>query len=59
MPYVREFGLLTIGLPVNFDSKSISNAANSILNNVRDKKLKRIFYKCKVKHALNPTCSLC
>ena len=32
--------------------KSISIAANSLLNNVKDKKLKKVFDTCKVIHAL-------
>ena len=36
----------------NFDSKSISITANSLLSNVKDKKLKKVFGKCKVIHAL-------
>ena len=36
----------------NFDSKSISITANSLLSYVRDKKLKKVFDKCKVIHAL-------
>ena len=36
----------------NFDSKSISSTAKSLLSNVEDKKLKRVFDKCKVIHAL-------
>ena len=36
----------------NFDSKSVSITANSLLSNVKDKKLKKVFDKCKVMHAL-------
>ena len=36
----------------NFDSKSISITANSLLSNVKDSKLKKVFDKCKVIHAL-------
>ena len=36
----------------NFDSKSVSTTANSLLSNVKDNKLKKVFYKCKVTHAL-------
>ena len=36
----------------NFDSKSISITVNSLLSNVKDKKLKKVFDKCKVIHAL-------
>ena len=35
-----------------FDSKSISIAANSLLSNVKDKSLKKVFDKGKVIHAL-------
>lgn len=55
MPYVGEFGAPKIDLPFNVDSKSISKAANSILNNLRDSNLKKVLRKCKVKHALNRT----
>ena len=37
---------------INFDSKSISITVNSLLSNVKDKKLKKVFDKCKVIHAL-------
>ena len=37
----------------NFDSKSISVTANSLLSNVKDNRLKKVFDKCKVIHALN------
>ena len=36
----------------NFDSKTISITANSLLSNVKDKRLKNVFDKCKVIHAL-------
>ena len=36
----------------NFDSKSISITANSLLSNVKDNRLKKVFDKCKVIHAL-------
>ena len=36
----------------NFDSRSISITANSLLSNVKDNKLKKVFDKCKVIHAL-------
>ena len=36
----------------NFDSKSISITANSLLSNVKDSKLEKVFDKCKVMHAL-------
>ena len=36
----------------NFDWKSISITANSLLSNVKDKKLKKVSDKCKVIHAL-------
>ena len=36
----------------NFDSKSISITANSLLSNVKDSKLKKAFDKCEVIHAL-------
>ena len=36
----------------NFDSKSISIIANSLLSNMKDNKLKKVFDKCKVIHAL-------
>ena len=36
----------------NFGSKSISITANSSLSNVKDKKIKKVFDKCKVTHAL-------
>ena len=35
----------------NFDSRSISITANSILSNVKNNKLKKVFDKCKVTHA--------
>ena len=44
----------------NFDSKSISITANSLLSNVKDSKLKKVFDKCKVIHALKqPKILLC
>ena len=44
----------------NFDSKSISITANSLLSNVKDKKLKKVLDKCKVIHALKqPSDLLC
>ena len=36
----------------NFDSKSISITVNSLLSNVKDNRLKKVFDKCKVIHAL-------
>ena len=36
----------------NFDSKSISITANSLLSNVKDNRLKKVYNKCKVIHAL-------
>ena len=36
----------------NFDSKSISITANSLLSNAKDNRLKKVFDKCKVIHAL-------
>ena len=36
----------------NFDSKSISITANSLLSNVKDNRFKKVFDKCKVIHAL-------
>ena len=36
----------------NFDFKSISIIANSLLSNLKDNKLKKVFDKCKVIHAL-------
>ena len=36
----------------NFDSKSLSITANLLLSDVRDSKLKKVFDKCKVIHAL-------
>ena len=36
----------------NFDSKSTSVTANSLLSNVKDNRLKKVFDKCKVKDAL-------
>ena len=42
----------------NFDSKSISITANSLLSNVKDKKLKKVFDKCKVIHALKQPTNL-
>ena len=31
----------------SFDSNNITNTAHSLLNNVRDNKLKKVFHKCK------------
>ena len=36
----------------NFDSKSVSIAANSLLSHVKDNRLKKLFDKCEVIHAL-------
>ena len=36
----------------NFDSKSISITTNSLLSNVKDSILKKVFDKCKAIHAL-------
>ena len=36
----------------NFNSKSISITANSLLSNVKGDRLKKVFDKCKVMHAL-------
>ena len=36
----------------NFDLKSISITANSLLSNVKDNKLKKVFDKCRVIHTL-------
>ena len=43
----------------NFDSKSISITANSLLTNVKDNKLKKVFDKCKVIHALRQPKTYC
>ena len=47
----------------NFDSKRISITANSLLSNMKDKKLKKVFEKCQVaihasKQRKNLSCSL-
>ena len=43
----------------NFDSKSISITANSLLTNVKDNKLKNVFDNCKVIHALEQPKTYC
>ena len=43
----------------NFDSKSISIPANSLLLNVKDSKLKKVFDKCQVIYALKQTKKYC
>ena len=42
----------------DFDSKSISIATNSLLSNVKDNRLKKVFSKCKLTNALKQPKSL-
>ena len=60
-PKKEEIGILFVSTHYsNFDLKSICNRANSSLNNVRGNKLKKVFDKCKIIHALKqPNNLLC
>ena len=51
-PKKEEIVIPFVSTHSNFDSKSISITASSLLSNVKDNKLKKVLDKCKIIHAL-------
>ena len=59
-PKNKEIGIPFVSTHYsNFNSKSISITANSLLSNVKDNKLKKLFDKNKIKHTLKQSKNLC